>query len=80
MRITRPISFLFVREFNILEGNYNIWVLRNPLDFIFFSLLYKNGGNLIFGIGILICGFPYVFYLAWALAFFERGEVTRIPI
>jgi hypothetical protein len=49
-------------------------------DFIFFSLLYKNGGNSIFGMGILICGLPYVFYLVWALAFFEWGEVTRIPI
>jgi hypothetical protein len=80
MRITGPVSFLFVREFNISEGNHDMQVLRNLSDFIFFSLLCKNGGNSIFGMGILICGFPHVFYLAWALAFFERGEVTRIPI
>jgi hypothetical protein len=61
MRITGPVSFLFVREFNISEENYDMRVLRKS-DFIFFSLLCKNSGNSIFGIGILICGFPYVFY------------------
>jgi len=60
VRITGPVSVR--EEFNISEGNPDMRVLTSS-SFLYFTL-QKMVGIQYSEIGILICGFPHVFYLA----------------